>query len=245
MRLGGIAAALPAVERARKTDPLSRVHCRLIEPLETDRDNEARLSFQGTVFCQAGLPYRNPGDVVRQWQRSQGAVMLVVQAGQVLRRREGAIIDVGLRWGAKPRLILAHLNAEALRQASLVIEVERSLSLREEGDMHHRINAHIARTEFARIIDLATKDNDRAIADHRSEPTVVIVSVQNLSAPPRRRPTGKSVDRRQSGAGSTRWRRPISRPKSLRSGADRIPSPPAGRSDLVGYRGQRDGPSFD
>lgn len=31
-------------------------------------------------------------------------------------------------WGTKPRLILAHLNAEALRQDSPVIEVENSLS---------------------------------------------------------------------------------------------------------------------
>jgi hypothetical protein len=128
MRLGGIVADLPAVRRGRKANTLSRVHRRLIEPLETDQDNEARLSFQHTVFCQTGLPYRNPGDDVRQWQRSQGAVMLVIQAGQVLRPREGAIIDVGLPWGAKPRLILAHLNAEALRQDSPVIEVERSLS---------------------------------------------------------------------------------------------------------------------
>jgi len=38
------------------------------------------------------------------------------------------MLEVGLPWGAKPRLILAHLNAEALRQDSPVIEVESSLS---------------------------------------------------------------------------------------------------------------------
>ena len=37
-------------------------------------------------------------------------------------------MPVGLPWGTKPRLILAHLNAEALRQQSPVIEVESSLS---------------------------------------------------------------------------------------------------------------------
>jgi hypothetical protein len=37
-------------------------------------------------------------------------------------------VEVGLPWGTKPRLILAHLNAEALRQGSPVIEVESSLS---------------------------------------------------------------------------------------------------------------------
>ena len=30
--------------------------------IETEQDNEPRLSFQHTVFCQAGLPYRNRRD---------------------------------------------------------------------------------------------------------------------------------------------------------------------------------------
>ena len=37
-------------------------------------------------------------------------------------------MELGLPWGTKPRLILAHLNAEALRRQSPVIEVESSLS---------------------------------------------------------------------------------------------------------------------
>jgi hypothetical protein len=68
MSLGGIIADLPAVRRAKKANTLSRVHRRLMEPIESDQDNEARLSSQHTVFCQAGLPYRNPGDDVRLWQ---------------------------------------------------------------------------------------------------------------------------------------------------------------------------------
>ncbi|HTV88825.1 MAG TPA: hypothetical protein VME41_07405 [Stellaceae bacterium] len=58
LSLGGIVASLPAVRAARKANTLSRVHRRLIAPLEIDQDNEARLSFQHTVFCQTGLPYR-------------------------------------------------------------------------------------------------------------------------------------------------------------------------------------------
>ena len=42
-----------------------------------------------------------------------------------VRRRFG---KAGVVLGDKPRLILAHLNAEALRQDSPVIEVESSLS---------------------------------------------------------------------------------------------------------------------
>src|SRR5579862_4597241 len=128
MSLGGIVASLPAVRVARKANTLSRVHRRLIEPIETDQDNEARLSFQHTVFCQAGLPYRDPGDSLRVWERRQGAILLRVHAGEIADPATRDLVEVGLPWGAKPRLILAHLNAEALRQQSPVIEVESSLS---------------------------------------------------------------------------------------------------------------------
>jgi len=128
MSLAGIVTSLPAVRAARKANTMSRVHRRLIEPLESDQDNEARLSFQHTVFCQVGLPYRDPGDELRLWQRTQGAVLLEIQAGRLPDPATRQYADIGLPWGAKPRLILAHLNAEALRQDSPVIEVEHSLS---------------------------------------------------------------------------------------------------------------------
>jgi len=128
LSLSEIVANLPAVRAAKKANTMSHVHRRLIEPLESDQDNEARLSFQHTVFCQAGLPYRNPGDDLRLWERTQGHVLLRIEAGTVINPTTRRFVDVGLPWGTKPRLILAHLNAEALRQGSPVIEVERSLS---------------------------------------------------------------------------------------------------------------------
>jgi hypothetical protein len=129
LSLGGIIANLPAVRAARKANTLSRVHRRLIEPIEpTEQDNEPRLSFQHSVFCQTGLPYRNPGDGLRLWERQQGSTLLHVQAGHVANPATRQMVEVGLPWGAKPRLILAHINAEALRQNSPVIEVESSLT---------------------------------------------------------------------------------------------------------------------
>ena len=53
--------------------------------------------------------------------------------------------------------------------------------------MDRRINAHIARTQFGQIMDLATKNNERFIVDRRGEPVVVIMSVQDFirtAAPP-------------------------------------------------------------
>jgi Plasmid encoded RepA protein len=103
---------------------LSCIHQRLIEPVEQDGD----LEFQHTVLCQTGLPYRNPGDDVREWQREQGAVSLLIKAGAVWNPWTQQWVKLGLPWGTKPRLILAHLNAEALRQDSPVLEIENSLT---------------------------------------------------------------------------------------------------------------------
>ena len=103
---------------------LSPVHRRLVEPIE----EAAELSYQHTVFCQTGLPYRDPGDDLRIWEREQGAVSLRVEAGAARHPRSGKWVELGLPWGTKPRLILAHLNAEALQRRSPVIEVESSLT---------------------------------------------------------------------------------------------------------------------
>jgi Antitoxin Phd_YefM, type II toxin-antitoxin system len=48
------------------------------------------------------------------------------------------------------------------------------------GTMDRRIDAHIARTQFGQIMDLATKNNERFIVDRRGEPAVVIMSVQDF-----------------------------------------------------------------
>ena len=64
--LGNIIASLPAVRAAKKVNANSRLHRRLFEPLELTEDDEQRLSYQHTVFCQTSLPYRNPGDEVRE-----------------------------------------------------------------------------------------------------------------------------------------------------------------------------------
>ena len=53
--------------------------------------------------------------------------------------------------------------------------------------MDRRIDAHMARTQFGQIMDLATKNNERFIVDRRGEPAVVIMSVQDFirtAAPP-------------------------------------------------------------
>jgi Plasmid encoded RepA protein len=108
-------------ERPRLT-PLQR---RAIDAAGAEEAED--LLFQHTVFCQTCLPYRDPGDDVREWARINGAVHLKVLAGEAMHPETERFVPVGLPFGPKPRLVLAHLNAEALRTGSPVIQVEGSL----------------------------------------------------------------------------------------------------------------------
>lgn len=114
--------------KPNKLQPLSSVRRRLLE--SAAREESRNIIFQHTVLAQTSLPYRNPGDDVRRWERTQGEVHLLVQAGVARHPRDRRWIEQGLPWGTKPRLILAHLNREALlnRPPSPEINVGTSLT---------------------------------------------------------------------------------------------------------------------
>jgi hypothetical protein len=123
---GPLAQLREEIKAATKpVKPPSRVLNRLLEPCP---EHEFEICFQHSVLCQTGLPYHDPGEDVRLWERQQGYAALEVQAGRVLHPATGKYVNVGLPWGPKPRLILAHLNAEALRLDSPEIALEDSLS---------------------------------------------------------------------------------------------------------------------
>ena len=86
------------------------------------------IYYQHSILCQTGLPYRNPGDDVRTWERTNGQIGLQVEAGSAWNPDAASFMKLGLPYGPKPRLLLAYLNAEALRRQSLEIEVEPSLT---------------------------------------------------------------------------------------------------------------------
>jgi hypothetical protein len=113
-----------------KSLPISRVERRAIHTstqMALDPIPE-QIAFQHTVLCQTSLPYRNQGDGVRRWERKQGNVSLLIEAGSAINPVTDEWVELGLPFGPKPRLILAYLNAEALKQGSPVIEVEESLT---------------------------------------------------------------------------------------------------------------------
>jgi hypothetical protein len=76
-------------------------------------DADEAILYQHSVLCQTCLPFRDPGDDVRKWERANGLVNLLLAAGQAFHPDTRRFIDVGLPFGPKPRLVLYHLNAEA------------------------------------------------------------------------------------------------------------------------------------
>ena len=72
------------------------------------------LLYQHSVFCQTSLPYRNPGDEARTWERSNGDVQLEVIAGKAMHPDLGRFVPVGLPFGPKCRMVLMHINQRAL-----------------------------------------------------------------------------------------------------------------------------------
>jgi hypothetical protein len=134
--------------------PPSRVQQRLIRSaVEIEADDPDTILFQHTVFCQTGLPYRNPGDMVRIWMRKQGTARLEVEAGRAFSPGADEFVDVGLPFGPKPRLILVYLNAEALRTGSPEIEVEDSLTafVKRLGFVSKGRNMLIIKDQLARL----------------------------------------------------------------------------------------------
>jgi hypothetical protein len=86
------------------------------------------LAFQHSIFCQTGLPYRNPGPEVREWERVNGGAHLIVSAGKAFDPTNKGWVRLGLPFGPKSRLILIHLNSEAVRTGSPAVEVGNSVT---------------------------------------------------------------------------------------------------------------------
>ena len=130
------------------------------------------INYQHTILCQTSLPYRNPGDAVREWERTQGKAKLSLDAGKAFDADSDAWVKLGLPYGAKPRLILAHLNTEALRHGSPQVEVEHSLRafiirLTEKNGLNGReirlFKDQLARLAAATIRLGASADGNRTV----------------------------------------------------------------------------------
>lgn len=86
------------------------------------------ITFSHSVFCQASLPAAKPPEHILIWERRQGRAILRVEAGSAIDPETGEFQQLGLPYGPKARLLLMHLNSEAVRSQSPVIHVEDSMT---------------------------------------------------------------------------------------------------------------------
>lgn len=122
----------PALARKIKRQAMgpTPIQQRLINTavLSVEQPDLQTLLYQHTVFCQTSLPYRNPGDDARTWERSNGGVQLEVIAGKAMHPDLGCFVPVGLPFGPKCRMVLMHINQRAIVTESPHVEVEDTLS---------------------------------------------------------------------------------------------------------------------
>ncbi len=86
------------------------------------------LTFQHSLLCQTSLPASRPPEDVLLWERRQGRATLLVEAGKAINPRTGHFEQLGLPYGPKARLLLMHLNSEAVRRQSPIIPVEDTMT---------------------------------------------------------------------------------------------------------------------
>lgn len=136
-----------------------RTLTRLIEGGLAIREAEsADILFQHAVLCQTCLPYRDPGAETIEWERRQGRTILAIEARKVLNPETEQRERVGLPFGPKPRLILAHLNTRALRTGENVIEVADSLTAFARELLGYPPNGKEARLFKQQLARLAAAD---------------------------------------------------------------------------------------
>ena len=117
----------PKTGAERPSAGLSPVARRIVRTsAEIALDDPDSLTYQHTVLCQTALPYRSLE--TRLWQRRNGRVELQVEAGRVRDTTRDEWVPVPLPYGPRARLILMHLNREAMRTQSRVHRDPRCLT---------------------------------------------------------------------------------------------------------------------
>jgi len=139
---------------------------RLLEAAARQNDEERSFLYQHSVFCQTSLPFRDPGAGVRTWERTNGNVSLLVEAGRAM-APDRRWIELQLPAGVKARLVLMYLNQRAMLTKSPVLEVgsltdftRRVLKLDPKGRNLTAVKEQLARLSAADFLFGAVRDGE-------------------------------------------------------------------------------------
>lgn len=88
------------------------------EILSAEQDG---VNYLHSGFCQAALPHREPRNPLDPWIRRNGAYQLVIRPG-ILPLRD-RVIQIGVPYGTKARLIMIYFQTEAVRTRSQIVDL--------------------------------------------------------------------------------------------------------------------------
>lgn len=98
------------------------------QTLESEANDKDDLRHIHSVLAMCGLPYTRQPLEIREYERRQGRMSLVVEAGKLRNPETGERMAQPLPFGPKSRLLLMHLCSEAIRQKAATIEIADSLT---------------------------------------------------------------------------------------------------------------------
>jgi Plasmid encoded RepA protein len=156
----------------KESQPLSPVRRRLLDAAgDIAMSEPEELAFQHSVCCQCALPTTKPPEGISIWEKRQGRAYLMVEAGKVIDPKTGQYIEPGLPYGPKARLLLIHLNSEAIRRQSPVIPVEGSMTAffrrlmgkEKDGRQVRMLKAQLASLAAASLRISIAYDDDHAV----------------------------------------------------------------------------------
>jgi hypothetical protein len=96
-----------------------------VEIEQIDAKAAGMVGYQGRLWAQVSLPYRDPGDIPK-WVRENGSLRLVIRPGEVT-RRDGTHHDA-YPFGVIPRLLLTWMATEAVRLGDRELSLGPSLA---------------------------------------------------------------------------------------------------------------------
>jgi len=111
--------------------PPTKTQLRLIDAAVTIKDKAAEfhkkeIAYHHTVFCQTALPYREVEE--RVWERTNGYVQISVEAGRTFDPNTEKWVDVPLPFGPKARIIMIHLDTQAVMKQSRLVDIQNSMT---------------------------------------------------------------------------------------------------------------------
>lgn len=101
-------------EEQKQKNQLELVESKKLDTIKKQQE----LVFVHSILCQTFIPYRRPLDENKQdldfWEKKQGRASLLIEAGRVMDRHTGKQKKANLPYGSVARLLLTHLNTEAI-----------------------------------------------------------------------------------------------------------------------------------